>query len=619
MNNSYKNWLKGGLLSIFAAVGFAACSDDHFDIVVNSEAEGKTLWQNIQNNENLSDFAYILENTTFYRDKMDVVKDSGVVKMTYAEYLNSPQALTVWAPINGTFGAEWRSKLEAIKQMYAEDPIKATAAEYKFADQYIRQHIARFSFEAGYEAQEVRLLNAKLVRYNPTERAFDGVNYDANNPSVACSNGTLHCLEAPVAYKFNLFDYLENDARFSSLYAVLSDSLYDITQFDPNLSTPGAMNNDGKMEYVDSVYSNQNILLQNAFADIKNEDSLYVAIYPTNEAYEAAIEKLKKLFVFKDNYNYSWSNIKGNWDFSQQFTQAEKDSLAKTNAEKLFFANFFMSPSAMGERINSTRNVDDIIEYVTTNDSVIFTTRTVLYNSNKGGVNPAFTSVAGSTEAVEPFIASNGVIFPVNEYQIDPAYSFIEREETGFQSTALTTCSFEDMQLSEATRNDSLIAGLKDIENVRRYVTTNAGKPFSVDLRLPALYSGTYKISAILVPTAASKYLQEMFLVNKAGKPYDEDIKIDVSIHDDLSKAGNQLASAKNISIPTDSVQKVVLFDKFELKHTYAGLPDGIQSFPRLKIGVSALNVGSATAPKCHALNIYKIIVEPYREESTNE
>jgi hypothetical protein len=62
-----------------------------------------------------------------------------------------------------------------------------------------------------------------------------------------------------------------------------------------------------------------------------------------------------------------------------------------------------------------------------------------------------------------------------------------------------------------------------------------------------------------------------------------------------------------------------VLFDKFELKHTYAGLPDGIQSFPRLKIGVSALNVGSATAPKCHALNIYKIIVEPYREESTNE
>ncbi|MBO5698822.1 MAG: hypothetical protein J6R79_02305 [Bacteroidaceae bacterium] len=619
MNNSYKNWLKGGLLSVFAAVGFAACSDDHFDVVVNSEAEGKTLWQNIQNNENLSDFAYILENTTFYRDKMDVVKDSGIVKMTYAEYLNKPQALTVWAPVNGTFGTEWKNKLDAIKLMYAEDPIKATAAEFKFAEQYIRQHIARFSFESGYEAQEVRLLNAKLVKYNPTERAFDGVSYDANNPSVACSNGTLHCLVAPVAYKFNLFDFLENDNRFTALYSVLSDSLYDITVFDPNLSTPGAMNNEGKMEYVDSIYSNQNILLQNAFADIKNEDSLYVAIYPTNEAYEAAIEKLKKLFVYRDKYNYSWSNIRGDWDFTQHFSDAEKDSLARTNAEKLFFANFFMSPSSMGEAINSTRNVDDIIEYVTTNDSVIFTTRTVLYNSNKGGINPAFTAVEGSETAVEPIIASNGIIFPVNEYQINPAYSFMNREETGHQVTSTTNCSSEDMQLSDATRNDSLIAGLKGIDNIRRYVSTNPGRLFNIDFRLPALYSGAYKISAIFVPTAASKYLQEMYLLNKAGKPYDEVIKVDVSIHDDLTKNGTELAKVMNVQIPTDSVQKVVLFDKFELKHTYAGMPNGVQTFPRLKIGVSAINVGSANAPKCHALNIYKIIVEPYREESTNE
>ena len=67
MNSSYKNWLKGGMLSAMFALGFAACSDDnHFDVVVNSESETMTLWQNIQKDSLLSDFAYILENTSLF-------------------------------------------------------------------------------------------------------------------------------------------------------------------------------------------------------------------------------------------------------------------------------------------------------------------------------------------------------------------------------------------------------------------------------------------------------------------------------------------------------------------------------------------------------------------------
>ena len=48
MNNSYKNWFKGGLLSAIAVMGMVACTDDHYDIVVTGETEGKTLWENIQ-------------------------------------------------------------------------------------------------------------------------------------------------------------------------------------------------------------------------------------------------------------------------------------------------------------------------------------------------------------------------------------------------------------------------------------------------------------------------------------------------------------------------------------------------------------------------------------------
>ena len=61
MNNSYKNWFKGGLLGVVAVMGMAACTDDHYDIVVTGETETKTLWENIQANESLSDFAASLQ------------------------------------------------------------------------------------------------------------------------------------------------------------------------------------------------------------------------------------------------------------------------------------------------------------------------------------------------------------------------------------------------------------------------------------------------------------------------------------------------------------------------------------------------------------------------------
>ena len=187
MNSSYKNWLKGGMLSAMFALGFAACSDDnHFDVVVNSESETMTLWQNIQKDSLLSDFAYILENTSFLKDKLDIHKDSATRKMTYAEFLNTPQLLTVWAPVNGTFGDEWKAKLQEIKALYATDPAAATAQEFKFAEHYIRQHIARFNFESSSEVQQIRLLNSKIVNYTAGEGMFDGVAY-VDEPLIASS------------------------------------------------------------------------------------------------------------------------------------------------------------------------------------------------------------------------------------------------------------------------------------------------------------------------------------------------------------------------------------------------------------------------------------------------
>ena len=248
MNNSYKNWFKGSLLFAVAAMGVASCADDHYDVVTVGEAEGKTLWQNIQENDSLSEFASVLSATSFLQNDMDYPAASGAPKMTYAEYLNSPQSLTVWAPKNGTFNVEEKlAQLEEIKALYSTDRQAATKAEYNFATQFLGQHIARFNHETQGDDKRVRMLNAKYVVYDALSGTFDGVPFAEGIPSVPSSNGTLHVLSAPSIYAFNIFDYLSATPELSEVYAVFSSPEFDVTSFNPGGSIEGAMNNPWKI------------------------------------------------------------------------------------------------------------------------------------------------------------------------------------------------------------------------------------------------------------------------------------------------------------------------------------------------------------------------------------
>ncbi len=616
MNNSYKNWFKGGLLSAIAVMGMVACTDDHYDIVVTGETEGKTLWENIQANESLSDFAAVLSQTSYLKSDMDYPTD--VAKMTYADYLNAPQSLTVWAPVNGSFDLEAKlAELQGIKELYATDRKAATKAEYIFASQFLGQHIARFNHESQGDDKEVRMLNAKYVVYDAAARTFDGISFVEGSAAMPSSNGTLHLLSEASQYAYNIFDYLAADPKFSQVYAVLSDPEFDITSFDPDDSTKGAMNNDGKMEYVDSVYSNYNTLLNQANAEIKNEDSIYVAVIPTDVAYEAALNEAKKLFNYKSSYSYNWSNIQGDWGFTGtealKFTAEQIDSLATLNAQKLLFSSMYFTPSIMGETVSATDSAS-IIDYCLFNDSVITTNFKTIYNKNKGGKNPLFL---GANEAdVTPIKASNGYIFAVDAFNMDAAYSHIERRELTPSILAQTNAYYEFVSLG-SYRNDS-IADRFEVKNFTRVEVLATGKNMDFTISLPSLKSGSYKVSAVLVPTAYHT-LYEEGLVNNKGVPYVENLTFDVTVLDDANKAGTNIAKVTGVTAPSDRVEKIVLFDKLDLEYSYDGLPSGISSFPRMKFSMTSRQTGSATSPKCLAINIYKIIIEPYREDSTNE
>ena len=609
MNNSYKNWFKGGLLSIVAVMGMAACSDDHYDIVVTGETEGKTLWENIQANESLSDFASILSETSYLKNDMDYPTDKA--KISYADYLNSSQALTVWAPVNGSFdAAAMLEELAEIKALYASDRKAATKAEYVFASQFLGQHIARFNHESQGKDKEVRMLNAKYVVYDAAARTFDGVAFAEGQTSKPSSNGTLHVLSAPSKYAYNIYDYLAAMPQFSKVYSVISDPEFDITSFAPGSSTEGAMNNEGKMEYVDSVYNNYNTLLNEANAQIKNEDSIYVAVFPTDAAYDAALENAKKLFNYKKSYSYNWSSVQGDWGFSGnealKLTDEQIDSLKTLNAQKLLFSTMYFTPSTMGE-VNRNDSAS-IIDYCLYNDSVNTTNFQTIYNKDKGNKNPLF--LGKDNAEVAPIKASNGYIFGVDSYNMDAAYSYIKRQELNLNVLTQTNAYYENVSLGNY-RNDSIIDPY-EVKNFTRVEVQSTGKAMDFTVNLPALKSGSYKVYAILVPTAYHT-LYEEGLVNNKGVPYVENVNFDVTLLDDATKAGTNIAQAKGITAPSDRVEKIVLFEKLDLEYSYDGLPSGVSSFPRLKFSLSSRQTGSATAPKCLALNVYKIIIEPYR------
>ena len=112
-----------------------SCTDyaDYNEAVADSNPAGdKTLWENLQQNPNLSDFTAL-------------VRKSG-----FSEQLNSASYYTVWAPVNGQFN---KAEYEAMNQ---------TDLLHKF----VKNHIAEFSHSATGKLDDdnrVLMLNNKSL------------------------------------------------------------------------------------------------------------------------------------------------------------------------------------------------------------------------------------------------------------------------------------------------------------------------------------------------------------------------------------------------------------------------------------------------------------------------
>lgn len=601
MKSIYQNTVKAGLLGAAVLLGFTACTDDHFDIQPSTVSGSNTIWQNIEANADLDSVAMILRRCKVMKSQTDKS-----AKQTYAELLATSQQLTAWLPKNGTFNAkQYLDELDSAAVLRAKDEMAGTRAEYDVANRFARNHIARFNYESNMGEQRIALMNSKIVNYNAGEGTFNSVKLDAANANILSSNGMLHVLDGESQFAYNIFERLQVDSRFAKIYGDIDK--YNVYTFSASSSTQGSMNHNGSMEYVDSVWSRTNSLMSDAWlTKLTDEDSLFVSVIPTDAAYEAARQKIHGLFKYAKNYNYAWDASKRDW--TNKGTNALKfntDSLTTYNVTSRILSASSFSVGYNSEGPVTTSNPQAFLNHVLTADSLNSSARLVIYNKDKGNVNPIFD---GQT-ADDAIKASNGYIFAVDNYNYDPSYSFIQKMNINGHNTSQVTGSTSEqaqyVTLNNENQNAEVNVDALGVDNFYYYFPVSGNSQLNIDFKLNNVLSTKYKISIVLLPNRVNI---NNIRTEDDGIIIEEKPVFDVQIRDDK---GSVIGKAvKNVSVDQDKVEKKVLWEAFEFPYAYFGLPSGYESFPVLRVSMS---YAQQRKGKCKALSIAKVILEPVR------
>lgn len=241
-----------------------SCTDfsDYNEVPAESIANGnKTLWENISQDPQLSDFAALVKRTGFDAQ------------------LNSSRFYTVWAPLNGTYNV-------ADFQQLNDSALLA---------QFVKSHVAEYGHAASGKVDErIHTLNAKSFAFQGDgSYTFDGISI--SQPNLPGNNGLMHKLDGAAKFYPNLQEYLSMGSNIDSLRNYFMQ--YQITVLDQQASVKGPMVN-GAQTYIDSVLITNNLLTRRLNARIENEDSSYTFVMPTDNAFSKMYDKVKENYKF---------------------------------------------------------------------------------------------------------------------------------------------------------------------------------------------------------------------------------------------------------------------------------------------------------------------------------
>lgn len=247
--------------AMFAATSCSDFSDYNETPSTGNMSADKTLWENISQNENLSDFA-------------NLVKKAG-----FDAALSQSHFYTVWAPANGTFDAQ---------ALMAEDSTK-------LLKEFVKNHIADYNHViSGAIDERIKVLNEKSYDFvGDGSYTYDGLNITTlNQPSI---NGIMHIINGAAQFYPNIYEHATSAEGLDSVVNYFKR--YEIQTLDTKNSVLGPTVN-GKQTYIDSVMIVTNTAFDMLKAKVSKEDSSYTMLAPTNEAWVAQYNKVKKYFNY---------------------------------------------------------------------------------------------------------------------------------------------------------------------------------------------------------------------------------------------------------------------------------------------------------------------------------
>lgn len=256
--------IQGLALSLLAVGAVTSCSDfdDYNSTPSDPLASGnQTLWENIQQNPQLSDFATLVKRTGF---------DS---------QLASTRAYTVWAPLNGTFDLAAYQALN----------------DSTLLQRFVKGHVAQYEHVASGQMNErVHMLNGKSFSFSG-QGAYTFGSLPVNVANLPGNNGVMHVLNGAAPFYPNLYEHIMANQQDTLLQQFFKQ--YELTELDTRNSVKGPVVG-GIQTYIDSVLVTSNSLLRTVSASLTNEDSTYTFLLPNDQAYQAMYDKVKPYFTF---------------------------------------------------------------------------------------------------------------------------------------------------------------------------------------------------------------------------------------------------------------------------------------------------------------------------------
>ncbi|MDR2042442.1 MAG: fasciclin domain-containing protein [Tannerella sp.] len=257
----------GILIPMFLPMFLTAClfctctepQNEHYDR--GDSLPGENLLERIAAADNLSDFKRLIELAE------------------YDSLLRSGQTFTVFAPVNGSFASiNWNT---------------ITGEE---ARRIAGNHIARFNISTAIPPDKpVRMINRKIHAFADGGASFG--NARLLEKDIRAKNGILHLLETPAPYRYNLYEFIQQTPATSRLAAFIRS--FEENRFDEEMSIPLDVNEFGQTVY-DTVTTFYNRLfddvLYGGLGAIHLEDSVFTLLAPSDQAWNAAYEKMKPYF-----------------------------------------------------------------------------------------------------------------------------------------------------------------------------------------------------------------------------------------------------------------------------------------------------------------------------------